>query len=146
MIQAELRETAKWCCNIGQISSTLQQAACCMPSTHSLYLFLIQFHHVKLRSTKASLLDSQPHKYICLNVTCQVPCAQPTSLLPQHYMIKRITLMCFVSRSDAPMYLLGRVSLPVHSPCTFQASVLTSAPTHLHLASYLYTMHPQVAS
>ena len=73
---------AMWNCKmvlqcIGKISSILQRVA---PSTHSMYCFLIQFHHVELylvelRSTTASLLDSQPCKYISLYITCQVPCA-----------------------------------------------------------------------
>ena len=45
------------------------------------------------------------------------------------------TLTYFLSHTDAPLYLLGWVSWPVHAMCTFQASVLTSAPTHLQLAS-----------
>ena len=59
-----------------------------MPNTHSMCHFLIQFHCVELRSTMASLLDSQPCKYICMYISCYPPHAHLMHLLPQNHVLK----------------------------------------------------------
>ena len=54
---------------------------------HNVYFFCIVFHHVELRSTTASLLVSQPCKYICMYVIYQVPRAYIVYLLPKYHML-----------------------------------------------------------
>ena len=55
---------------------------------HNMYLFYIVFHRMVFRSTTTFLLASQLHKYICMYVTCQVPCVHLMNPFPQHHLLK----------------------------------------------------------